>query len=107
MAMHNGLNIGPRLVNLAMDKTLQKTGAAIRADSIAVEVVLDDVVGCDQRRRDRARHQITVGCSGMAHRNVAEAIDNPVRRKYAARRSEIRNERGGDRAAGFIRHRMM
>src|SRR5258708_813998 len=43
----------------------------------------------------------------MTQRNMAEAIDNPVHRKYAAGCGEIRDQRGGDRAAGFIRPRMM
>src|SRR4029077_6280822 len=104
MAMDDGLNVWPRLVNFAVDKTLDKTGAAIRIYRIAVQIVFDHVVGRDQRRRDRARHQITAGCLGMTQRNVTRAIDNPVGRKYAARRGEIRDERSGNGTAGFIRH---
>ena len=104
MAVHDRLNIRPRLVNFAVDKTLEKTGAAIRVYRIAVQIVFDDVVGRDQRRRDRARHQITAGRLGMAQRNMTKAIDNPVGCKYAAGGGEIRDDRGGDRTAGFIRH---
>jgi hypothetical protein len=35
---------------------------------------------------------------------VTEAIEDPLRREYAAGRGEIRNKIGGDGAAGFIRH---
>src|SRR6266850_1136174 len=104
MAMHDGLSIGPRLVDLAMDKPLDKTGAPIRVHGIAVQIVLDDVVGRHQSRRERSRHQISVGRCGMPQRDVTEAIDDALRREYAAGRGEIRNKIGGDRAAGFIRH---
>src|SRR5579863_3119324 len=36
MAVHNGLNVWPRLVDFAVNKTLDKTGAAIRVYRIAV-----------------------------------------------------------------------
>ena len=93
MAMHDGLNIRSRRVNFAVDKTFKKTGAAIRVERIAVQIVFHDVVGRDQGRRDRTCHQITARRLGMAQRNVTEAIDNPVGCKYAAGRGEIRDER--------------
>src|SRR5438093_2681001 len=104
MAMRDGLNVWPRLVNFAVDETFEKTSSAIRVYRIAVQIVFNDVVGRNQRRRDRARHQITGGHLGMAHRNVTKAIDNPVGRKYAAGGGEIGDERSGDGTAGFIRH---
>src|SRR6266581_6715143 len=104
MAMHDGLNVWPRLVNFAVDEPFEKTGAAIRVYRIAVQIVFDDVVRRDQRGRDRARHQITAGRLGMAQRNMTKAIDNPVGRKDAAGRGEIRDERSGVRSAGFGRH---
>src|SRR5262245_5021281 len=105
MAMHDGLNVRSRLVDLSVDKALDETGTAIRVDRIAVQIVLDDVIGRNQRRRDRARHQITVGRRGMPQRDVPEAIDDSLRREYAAGRGEICNEIGKEWAPGFIRHR--
>src|SRR5262249_15954255 len=105
MAMHDGLNIRSRLVDLAVDKALDETATAIRVDRMAVQIVLDDVIGRNQRGRDRARHQVTVGRRGMSQRDVTEAIDDSVRREYAAGRGGIRDEIGRERADGFIRHR--
>src|SRR5262245_42813916 len=105
MAMHDRLNVRSRLVDLAVDKALNETGTAIRVERIAVKIVLDDVIGRNQRRRDRARHQITVGRRGVPQRYVAEAIDDSLRREYAAGRGEVRDEIGREWAAGFIRHR--
>src|SRR5262247_3000647 len=105
MAMHDGLNVRSRRIDLAVDKALDETGTAIRIDRIAVQIVLDDVIGRNQRRRDRARHQVTVGRRGMPQRDVTEAIDDSLRREYAAGRGEIRDEIGREWAAGFIRHR--
>src|SRR5262245_529948 len=102
MAMHDRLNVGPRLVNFAMDKTFEKTGPATCVDRITVQVVFHDVVGRDQRRRDRARHQITAGDLGMAQRNVTKGVDHAVRRKYAAGRGDIRDDRSDDWTAGSV-----
>src|SRR4030095_16789927 len=104
MAVDDGLNVRSCLVDLAVDKALDETGAAIRVDRIAVQIVLDDVIGHNQRRRDRARHQITVGCRRMPQRDVPEAIDDSLHREYAASRGKIRDEIGSEWAAGFIRH---
>src|ERR1041385_1289631 len=104
MAVHYRLNIRPDFVNLAMDETLVKTAAAICVNRIAVEVVFDDVFRRHQGRCDRPRHQITIRRRRMAQRNMAKGIDYALRRQYAAGCSEICDERGGNWAAGFIRH---
>ena len=104
MAVHDGLNIGPRLVDLAVNEALEKTAAAICVDWVAFQIVLEDVAGGHQRRRKRSRHQVMAGRRRMAQRDVTEGIDNALRREDAARRCEICDERGGGFAAGFIRH---
>src|SRR5258705_10071480 len=101
MAVHDGLNIGPRLVDFAMYEALEETATPIRVDRIAVEAVLDDVPGRYQRRRDRARHQVALGCRRMAHRDVTEAVDHALGGEDAARGRQVRDLLGCDRTAGF------
>src|SRR5258706_4607475 len=104
MAVDYRMNIGARLINLAVNEALEKTRAAVRVDCIAVEIVLDDVGGRHQRGRYRARHQIAVRRTGMAQRDVAKTVDHALRGEYAARRGEVRDEFGRDRAGGVVRH---
>src|SRR6266513_5710537 len=99
MAVHDGMNIGPRLVDLAVDESLEETRPAVGVAGIAVQVVLDDVIGRYQGGGDRARHQVTLGRLGMAHRDVAEGVDDALGDEDAARRGEVRDLLGGDRAA--------
>ncbi len=99
MAVHDGLNIGPRPVDLAVDESFQKTGAAPGIAGIAVQIVLDDVIGRHQCRRDRARHQIAIGRPRVAHRDVAECVDDALGDEDAAGRSQVRDLFGRDRTA--------
>src|SRR6266513_1446704 len=99
MAVHDGMNIGPRLVDLAVDESLEETRAAVGVAGIAVQVVLDDVIGRYQGGGDRARHQVTLGRLGMAHRDVVEGVADALGDEDAARRGEVRDLLGGDRAA--------
>jgi hypothetical protein len=50
MRMDDGFDVRPRLVNLAMDKALEKACTPLRIDGIGIEVVFHDVVCRDQRR---------------------------------------------------------
>src|SRR4029434_7640169 len=101
MAVHDGNDIVPRLVDFTVDETLEKAAAAVRIAGIAVEIVLDDVVGSDQRGRDRACHQIPVGRRGMTHRNVAERAPAPLSNENATGCRQIRDELGRNVTAGF------
>jgi len=53
---------------------------------IAVQVVLDDVIGRHQSRSDRARPSVALGRVRMAHRDVPEGVDDAVCDEDAAGR---------------------
>jgi hypothetical protein len=56
MGMNHRHHIRTRLVDFTVNEALQKYRPAPRIHGIAVEIELHDVVGGDQRRRQRARH---------------------------------------------------
>src|SRR6266480_1241491 len=99
MAVDDRLNIGPRLVDLAVDESLEETGAAPGIAGIALQIVLDDVSGRHQRRGDRARQQIALGRPRVAHRDVSEGVDDALGDEDAAGRCQVRDQFGRDRAA--------
>ena len=55
--MHDRHHIRPRAINLGMDEALEENLAAACIDRVAVLVELHDVLGGNQRGRERARHQ--------------------------------------------------
>jgi hypothetical protein len=87
----HGVHVRPRLENLAMDHTLRIGPFLRRHDRVRVEIVFEDVGGLHQRRGARAREEVALRVSRMAHADVAEGIqeafvgDDPVGgRKVAA-----------------------
>src|SRR5262249_15790342 len=76
VAVDDGVDVRPHLVDLAVDEPLFVGTTPLRIDRLAVEIVLHDVVGRDRRWRDRARHQITVWIAGIADADMTEAIEN-------------------------------
>src|SRR6185436_8362964 len=103
VAVHDGGDIRPRPVDLAVYEALEEAAAAIGVHGVAVEVVLDDIAGRHARRGDAARHQVTARRCRMAHGNVAEAVHHTLRHEYAARRGEVLEEVSGDRTGGSRR----
>src|SRR5262245_49803034 len=90
MAMHNRLNIGSRPVDFAVDETLEKTSSAVCVECIAVEIIFENVVRSNQRRRERARHEVPVRRRRLAHRHVTERVDDTLCREDSAGCCEIR-----------------
>src|SRR5438034_11628984 len=102
MAVHDGSNIRSRLVDLAMNETFEKTPTAIRIEGVAVQIVIENVVGCDQCRRERARHEITLRRRRIAKRHVAERVHNALYGQDAAGGGEIRDEGSSNRGVHFF-----
>jgi hypothetical protein len=65
MGMDDGHDIGPRLENRRVDEALEIELAAIAADRLPVEPELDDILGSDQIRRERARDKKPIGVIGI------------------------------------------
>jgi hypothetical protein len=51
----DGVHVGPALVNLAVDESLGVELAVARVERVAVKVEFQDIAGCDELRRERAR----------------------------------------------------
>jgi hypothetical protein len=56
MAVHDGVDVRARLVDLAVNEPLNEHAAATLIHRIRIEVEFHDVVGRHQSRRDCARH---------------------------------------------------
>ena len=95
--MYHGFDVRPHLVNLAVDKTFGKNLAPFGIDWIAVEVVLDDVAGSDEFRRDRARHQVMLGIARVAGADVSSDIDHALVDQNTARCDKVVYECRTDR----------
>src|SRR4051812_7480059 len=92
MVVHHRLDVGPRLVDLAVDEALAHRLARARVERIALEVVLDHVVLGDQLGRERARHEVAAGVAVGACADVAVGVDDAVLGEDAVRAGEIFDE---------------
>src|SRR5712692_9732481 len=78
MAVYDSLDVGPRLVDLAVDETLEVERAAARVHRHAVEVVLHDVGRGHQLGRDGARHQIAARVAVVPRAHVPVAVEHTL-----------------------------
>jgi len=78
MAVDDRLDIGPNLVNLAVDETLQIRGATARIDRLIVQVVFDDVLRGHQGRRSRAGNEVMLGVPGRPDTDMAESVNHAL-----------------------------
>src|SRR6516165_5905141 len=69
-------HIGARLIDFAVDDALAIEPLFDRLDDSRVEAELVDILRMHQFRRARARHQVTVGISRVAHGNVTEGVEH-------------------------------
>ena len=99
VTVNHRADIGPRGVDLPVNKAFEEALRSIRVACFAIKVILDDVVGRHQRRCQGARHQIALRCIRVTHRNMAKSIDNAPRCKDTGRRCDISNALGRDRAS--------
>ncbi len=76
--MNDRVDIGPDLVDGAVDVALGVRLPAAGVDRGAVERKLHDVGRFDALRSPGARQAIAVGVAGMADADVAEGVDDPL-----------------------------
>ena len=76
MGMDDGHHVRPRRKDRRMNKALEIKAAAVVANRPAVEVELDDVLGADQLRCQRAGDQEMAGVVRMAHADMAVGVDH-------------------------------
>jgi len=96
MGVNHRHYVRPRLVDFAVDEAFEKHGSAAGIDRIAVEVELHDVVGRDQRRRERPRHQKMIGVGGMPRADMTKAVEHAELGEDAAADHDILAQRGID-----------
>lgn len=75
MAVNNRDHVWPHAVNFAVNEPLPVNCASARILRLALLVEFNDVVFCDEPRRDRACHPVVCGIFYAASTNVAEAVD--------------------------------
>src|ERR1700741_4948062 len=105
MAVHDGLHVRTRTVDLAVNEALYKRRPRCRIERIASEVILLDVGGSDQHRCKRTREQIAVARAVSPNADVAVAVQNSLLRKNMIgdnqiidqSRSRLRSLRGRER----------
>jgi hypothetical protein len=89
MMMAHRHDIGPRLIDAAVDHSLREQPFGRRAHRLGVEREFENVCRLDQLRRARARQQESARIAGMAQADVTEGIEHPFVRKHAARQREL------------------
>src|SRR4030095_9404398 len=78
MAVRDGHYVCTLLIDPSMQKSLDEGLAGVVVARSAVERELHDVVGRHELRRERARHQESIGALRMPHRYVAGGIEHPL-----------------------------
>jgi hypothetical protein len=81
-----------------VDEPLGKLTAAVQIDGIAVEIVLDDIAGCDQGRCQRSRYEVTVGIPVVPNADMPERVHDALPRQDPAGRNEVFHQSGIRRA---------
>ncbi len=76
MRMNDGHDFGPRRKDRRVNEPLEIKARAPAAHRLAVEAELDDVIGTDQLRGERAGDQEPVRMVGMADADMAISIDD-------------------------------
>ena len=109
MAVHHRTHIGTRGVDLAMDEAFKEALRRLGIAGLARKVVFHDILGRHQSRGQCPRHQVSLGRARVAHRDMAETVDDAPRRKDARGRSQIGDPALSDGAArcGALGHQMI
>ena len=77
MRMHDGIDIGPRLEDLAVQVALAVHPPAARIDRLAVgDAEFEHVLGSHERGRHGAGQQEAGWVLGRAHADMAEAVEH-------------------------------
>src|SRR2546423_258628 len=78
MMVTYGVDVRPRLEDLAMDHALRIGPRHRRHDWVGVEIVFEDVVRLHQSGCTRAREKIALRIVRMAHADMAEGIEDAL-----------------------------
>ena len=78
MAMHDGHDVGPRSVNLAVNEPLQVGTRPLRIDGRAIDMEFEDIAGRHAARRHVACQQEAIGLLVVADADMAERVHNAV-----------------------------
>src|SRR4051794_10470728 len=76
MVMAHYVYVRPGLEDLAMDHAFRIGPLLRRDDRVGIEIVFENVVRLHQARCARAREEIAVRISRMAHADMTERIQN-------------------------------
>ncbi len=93
MAVHDRLDLGMGLVDLAVDKSFEVDSAARLVDRIAVAVEFHDVGGGNQAGSHAARQQEMLGDFVVTHADMAEAVDDALIIEDAIGGDEVLDQR--------------
>jgi len=89
MAVHDRLDLGMSLVDLAVDKALDIEGAPALLERVALKVKLQDVVGHHETRRHAASEQKPGRVLSVPGADMPEAVDHALVGKDAVSGYEI------------------
>ena len=76
VVMDHRIDLGPRLVDFAVDHPLAVEAEFGRLDRLGIEIELDDVGDFRQFRRAVARDEIALRIARMAHADMAEGVEH-------------------------------
>ena|SRR5689334_22426803 len=93
MSVNDGHDVRPCRENRRMDEALEIKAAVLVGHRLAVQVELDNVVGADQLRRERAGDQEAVGIVGMANADMTVGVDDLLPGKDPVGDHEVLNQR--------------
>src|SRR6266852_7508519 len=89
MIVHDRVYVRTRLEDLAVNEALAHRLSSPRIDRAAVQIVLHDVLGHHQFRRERARQKIALGVAFRAHAYVSVSVDDAVLGENSIGRDEV------------------
>ena len=78
MAVHDGVDIGPGLVDRAVNVAFEVGGRGVRIDHVRIQRAFDDVLAGHGRRGDGAGDEIAVRIAWMAERDMAETVEHAL-----------------------------
>ena len=78
VTVHDGVDVGARTVDLAVDETLEVDAASAGIVRVAVQVERQDVVRGHESRRHVAREQEMRWRCVVPHADVSEAVDDTL-----------------------------
>jgi hypothetical protein len=89
MAVHDGVDIRPRPIGLAVNESLKEQAAASRVDGIGIEIELHNVFRRDEGGGAGPGEKKAFGISGMANADVPPSVEDAIPHKYAVRCDKV------------------